>query len=313
MVELKNISSCPVCGNIKSFDFERVLNGHELVKCNTCSFVFADISPEITTNVNSTIDEEVDATYQENQTGIDKTWFRYFSEKITRKMPQQGKILDIGCGNGVLLSILKEMKWTVCGNDLSPWAGRYAERIGYELYTKHIEDLDFKNEFDCIVSTSTFEHVCHPYQHLAKIIEALKPGGSCCITIPNYNSLSIRLNLSKFDFNQPPFHVNYFTPKSIKQLFINLQKEFKFKYSIRVYGIPELYSFYVFFNRIISKFKSNKQKAVIISSSTVKKDIPPIESKLKSFICKTIVLVNYYVGGVCGIGDRIEFYIQKKE
>lgn len=313
MFELKNLNTCPVCKNSKSFDFERVLNGYELAKCNSCSFVFADILPEVTTNVNSTIDEEVDTTYQENQTGVDKTWFRYFSEKISRKMPQRGKLLDIGCGNGVLLSILKDLKWTVYGNDLSPWADRYAKKIGYELYTKHIEDLDLKNQFDCVVSTSTFEHVCYPYQHLAKIIEALKPGGYCWITIPNYNSLSIRLNLSKFDFNQPPFHVNYFTPKSIKQLFAILQKEYNFKYGIRVYGIPELYSFYIFLNRIISRFRRKKHKTVASISTTEKSQIVVPESKFKALIYKSIVLINYYVGGLFGIGDRIEFYIQKQE
>ncbi len=309
---LKNLNSCPVCSNQNSFQYERTLNNYQLVKCPQCSFVFADTSAADTLEANSTISHEVDETYQENQTGIDKIWFNYFAKKITKKAPNKGNILDVGCGNGVLLSMFKPLGWIIHGIDLSPWAEKYANIIGYKLFNKLIEETVFPYKFDCIVSTSTYEHVHRPHEHLKKMIDDIKSGGSVWITIPNYNSLSIRWNLSKFDFNQPPFHVNYFTPKSLKYLLKLLQSEYNFQYSIRVYGIPELYSFYIFLNQFASKFKRKNNTAVTPeqSDNTLKGDYK--EGKLILFIYKTIVLVNYYVGGFMGVGDRIELHIQKK-
>jgi SAM-dependent methyltransferase len=309
----KYIKTCPVCSETQKLKYERTLNHHDLVECENCSFVFADISQETALGVNSAISEEVDSVYVENQTGIDRMWFRFFARKVSRHSPQKGEILDIGCGNGMLLSILKQFGWSLHGNDLSPWAEKYAERLGYKLHNQLIENLNFKNEFDCIVSTSTFEHVVNPAEHLSKIIDALKSGGYCWITIPNYNSLSIRLNISRFDYNQPPFHVNYFTPHSLKQLFKILQRKHDFTYGIRVYGIPELFSFYVFlnrfFNKIFKKKNISKPEHSEIEKIETSKQSPEF---LKSSFYKSIVLFNYYVGGIFRIGDRIEFYIHKK-
>jgi 2-polyprenyl-3-methyl-5-hydroxy-6-metoxy-1,4-benzoquinol methylase len=310
---LKFSRHCPICKNEDSFKFERTLNNYSLFKCKSCHFVFSDISDNEVLKVNSTFANEVDASYQENQTGIDKIWFRYFAKKVSKKLPNRGKLLDIGCGNGFLLSILKDFGWELYGNDLSPWAQKYADKYSYKVYNQSIETLNLKNEFDCIVSTSTFEHVINPLEHLSAIIEALKPGGFCWITIPNYGSLSIRLNISRFDFNQPPFHVNYFTPKSLKQLFKILQKKYSFNYGFHVYGIPELYSFYVFLNKLFNPFKSKKkQNSDKVNDIQQNEPVAKKQSHLKTLLYKSIVLINFYTGGIFRIGDRIEFFIQKK-
>jgi len=215
----KFLKRCPICSG-SSVCHERVLNNVELVRCQVCDFVYANLTDEYIKIQNSGFDEGAAVSYEENQTIVDKLWFARIVKKITDRIGN-GSVLDIGCGNGALLKNFLDKGWKVSGIDLSPWAEKFAQQYGYKLYPCELERAGLPdNCYDVVVSTSTLEHIPQPFQHIKKILGVVKPGGLAYFSgMPNYGSLSVRLKVSDFRNNKPPQHVNYFTYQSIRKLF----------------------------------------------------------------------------------------------
>jgi SAM-dependent methyltransferase len=82
-----------------------------------------------------------------------------------------------------------------------------------------LSDLHFPDHhFDVVLAASVFEHLQEPKKDLAQIRRILKPGGLLYVGVPNYRTLPIMFGKDDFFLNQPPQHVNYFTPTTLRVL-----------------------------------------------------------------------------------------------
>jgi 2-polyprenyl-3-methyl-5-hydroxy-6-metoxy-1,4-benzoquinol methylase len=309
----KFLKPCPICGGSQVCN-ERILNEIELLRCQTCSFVYANMTEELIKLQNSDFDESSAVSYEAGQTLVDKLWFKMIVQKITSRV-KAGTVLDVGCGNGMLLKDFIDKGWKASGVDLSPWAQKGAKLYGYKLYTCELEKSQLPdNSFDVVVSTSTLEHIPQPYLHVKEILRVLKPGGLAYFCgIPNYGSLSVKLKISDFRCNFPPHHVNYFTYGSMRKLFSSPQIADKAKKIIIVtYGIPELHKLYGFLRNALRKTaKSPKQTAENASSNN--KPQPQQNSKfsLSITMAKILITLNYYLGRFLHMGDKLEVMVIK--
>jgi ubiquinone/menaquinone biosynthesis C-methylase UbiE len=227
-----------------------------LVKCTKCEFVYADLPDETIVRENSSYSENADYQYSIQQTSLDKLWFKSIALKLVNASgTNKGKILDIGCGNGVFLASFPQ-NWDKFGLDVSPWSKKGALQNRYHLIQKELENAELPdNHFDIITSFSTFEHIPQPKKHLKEILRILKPGGIVYIgAVPNYGTISVLLNLSSFARNVPPEHCNFFTKKTLSYLLAmsGVDAELKYK-KIRTYGIPEIHRIYRYINQKTSK------------------------------------------------------------
>ena len=236
------MKKCPVCNG--SGEKECRIGKYCLLKCSVCNFIYANVTDREIEQVNFNFGEFVKCHYREVQSSIDVLWFDRISTSLTRG--KEGlKVLDIGCGNGVLLWQFPK-KGSVCfGSDPSPWAREYAEQYGYTLLPR-IEEADIApNFFDIVTSTSTLEHVARPLEHVKHIMTLVKHGGIAYFTVPNYGSLPIRLHILKGRLVDPPSHCNYFTTQTLRNLFgVKDLKEHVAKARVRSYGIPEIHAVY---------------------------------------------------------------------
>ncbi|MCK4296791.1 MAG: class I SAM-dependent methyltransferase [Candidatus Marinimicrobia bacterium] len=253
--------------------------------------------------------------YKNSQSILDELWFDRIVNRLT-KVVGIGRVLDVGCGNGQLLKAFKKRGWECYGLDVSPWAKVYSKKYGYRLFTTEVEESNIpENTFDLAVSTSTLEHIYYPLQYIKSILRVLKPGGFLYVAgIPNYNCISVKLDLSKFHYNKPPSHVNYFTPRSFYNMLKRIGVGNKVKYlKIKTYGIPE--SFYLYDlirKKWINKNKKPDQKNNSLQTKLVYESLQSNKiSELKIFLSKLLVAGNYLIGNPFYYGDKIEAFVIK--
>jgi len=95
------------------------------------------------------------------------------------------KVLDIACGDGFGINIIKQYCKQIVGvdNQLNP----KSEETLDEKITIHIMDamdIDFDNEFDVIISFETIEHLPKPKDFLLKLRKGLKNEGILILSTP---------------------------------------------------------------------------------------------------------------------------------
>jgi len=103
-----------------------------------------------------------------------------------------GKLLDVGCGNGVFLHRMHKLGWSVTGIDFDPKAIENCKKLYGADLTFMNTDLSGArfpdNSFDAVTMSHVIEHVPDPVSLLTETRRILKAGGRLVITTPNIRS-----------------------------------------------------------------------------------------------------------------------------
>jgi 2-polyprenyl-3-methyl-5-hydroxy-6-metoxy-1,4-benzoquinol methylase len=114
-----------------------------------------------------------------------------------RLVPGPGRILDVGCGEGHILDMLRRHgrpDWDLWGVELGERAVQQARRAGYTVLAGRFEDVALPpGHFDLLIMNQLIEHVADPVAMLKKARAALRPGGHVVIETPNLDSWDARL------------------------------------------------------------------------------------------------------------------------
>ena len=121
-----------------------------------------------------------------------------FGRKITEVSPFEGlRILDIGCGGGLLCEPMARLGAIVMGVDAAarniPVAEAHARQVGLDIDYRSgtAEDLvERGEEFDVILNMEVIEHVLDPQTYMRACQKLLKPGGLMICSTINRNSKS---------------------------------------------------------------------------------------------------------------------------
>lgn len=122
-----------------------------------------------------------------------------------------GKILDIGCGPGVMVDRLTREGHEVFGVDISnDMIRRCRERFGHRkdchFSVGNVEELNFPEAyFDAVICMGLVEYIDSDEAAINQIKRVLKPGGILIVTLPNGSSpyrlwAKVALNKRFLDF-----------------------------------------------------------------------------------------------------------------
>lgn len=115
-----------------------------------------------------------------------------FDRDLTTARPFAGlRLLDIGCGGGLLCEPMARLGATVVGADAAggnlPIARLHAEKSGLEIDYRHTTAeamAEAGEQFDVVLNMEVVEHVADPLMYLTALHDLLKPNGlQICSTI----------------------------------------------------------------------------------------------------------------------------------
>lgn len=112
---------------------------------------------------------------------------RFIDLNIVNIFPQQTRILDVCCGDGVGLRIFKQYGYeSVTGIDFEETKVESAKSIGYEVNRADFHDLSFLKDksFDLIYSSHSLEHSYDPSLVLKHFHRILEDSGEMLIILP---------------------------------------------------------------------------------------------------------------------------------
>jgi SAM-dependent methyltransferase len=142
--------------------------------------------------------EMSDVGYLEEEKGRRRTARRLLD--LVRPDIRAGRLLDVGCGHGLLLDEARQRGFEVEGVELSREAARHARDVlGLTVHEVAIENVSFNGErFDVIVLADVLEHLEDPVRALDRCIELLAPEGALVIATPDPSSVTARLAGSRW-------------------------------------------------------------------------------------------------------------------
>ena len=172
---------CPLCKSESKLIWKE--RKYKVYRCLNCKVAFLYPVPETEKIYNRDYFEKWYLKYYEER----KQYFKNLIEKLKNYFPEKGKILDIGCGAGIFLDIMKEMDWDVYGQDISPFAVKYCENKGYTVY-KNLSEINKEGTFDVITMFDVIAHIPDPLLYLNQCRKLLKKGGILIIKTPSHSN-----------------------------------------------------------------------------------------------------------------------------
>jgi 2-polyprenyl-3-methyl-5-hydroxy-6-metoxy-1,4-benzoquinol methylase len=180
--------------------------GHSVRRCRTCSSLWVVDPPPAETSTTLyqeesyyTAKETMDAPaggiapgytghYLLDRPNIESK-FEQVLEHVERYV-QPGRLLDVGCGPGFLLTVAQRRGWQARGVDVNGWATDYAsEQLELDVTRTTLEAAQFDDEgFDAVAMMDLIEHVAVPDALVSEAARITRPGGVLVLLTPDAGS-----------------------------------------------------------------------------------------------------------------------------
>jgi SAM-dependent methyltransferase len=125
-----------------------------------------------------------------------------------------GRTLEIGCGHGGFVRLLRDLGFDASGTELSPWVVEYARAtFDVPVFQGGLESLDLAPGYRSILSFDVLEHVDDPLGFVRRCAELVTAEGVLVLQTPWYRGEG-----PDWSMFQPDEHVWLFTESAMRLL-----------------------------------------------------------------------------------------------
>lgn len=130
-----------------------------------------------------------------------------------------GKLLDVGCGRGYFLKVMRDRGWEVRGVEQFEPLARHARHEFQLAVESDVSALSSNHDaFNLITLWHVLEHFTDPAKMLTSFHSLLAPGGVLYAEVPNIDSIGAFLAGAYWLPYHEPTHRWFFRPQTIERL-----------------------------------------------------------------------------------------------
>jgi SAM-dependent methyltransferase len=197
-----------------------------VVRCERCDLHFINPPPT---------GEELIKAYPDNYESylvhrsrefsfIQRKSIRYGLRKrvqIVQKYKRRGRLLEIGCAEGLFLDFLRETgNWDTYGVEINWSAVQTARKqLGLNIFHGTLEEARLPDrDFDVVTMWDVLEHLPNPKVTLREIHRLLKPKGILVFRLPQFDCWERKVFGPYWSGWDPPRHLAVFSIKHLNRL-----------------------------------------------------------------------------------------------
>lgn len=185
-------NGCRLCGGKQFQALEVAEDSVRVLKCRDCSLVFVDPQPSRWSLPDYYDEQYYQSWLTEQRPKRVKMWERRIQH--LEKFKRTGRLLDVGCGEGLFLEVAKRRGWQTAGTEISGFAAEHAAKAAEcEVFHGELPDAPFTDgAFDLVTLWHVLEHVRDPLAYLTEARRILAGDGVLVVAVPNLNNILMK-------------------------------------------------------------------------------------------------------------------------
>ncbi|MBN1550066.1 class I SAM-dependent methyltransferase [bacterium] len=233
--------SCIICGSENpSLLYPLSLYGQlgaggvpgNIFQCENCGMIFKRIRGNPVTYYDDTYADAVlkNGKYVRSRSTFSLCHTILEHECIQQIMQTSDPVsLDIGCGAGSFLEVVRSCGFDAEGLDVSPMLADKARGKGFRVYVGDVESIELTRKYDLITMIDILEHLPNPVSVMKRLRGYLKANGHLVVYTPNHRSLLVKIAdiLWNWGIRKPvtdifgSLHVAFYTPETLQKLLVS--------------------------------------------------------------------------------------------
>jgi len=225
---------CPICGK-SARPFRHKVRGDKPIKvyrCQGCDLDYLGIWDDEKTTLG--FYDNNNYVYKSNYTGhkANSDEYRKRFELVSPHLNRETRLLDIGCGDGTFLKMIKPYVKAAEGTEKTSIHAQMLKKQGYKVWHSLTKDVRPESPYDIICMFAVLEHIpkaaeflrdlkarfTHKNTQIFIITPHLLDPLVSCYDVPEYR-----------DFFYREYHLYYFTEKSMGRLLEKTGFQFEIK------------------------------------------------------------------------------------
>lgn len=225
-------TACFLCGTRdadpiavgEDFEYRSCPEQFVAMRCRRCTHVYLDPRPTAAAMAQIYPDSYHAFEFSGEQFGlVHSVRSRLEARRLLKAaagLPANARVLDVGCGDGFHLDLLRQhgpKGWTLLGADLDERAIAAGRARGLDVRLGTVQDLDEPDgSIDMALCIQTIEHVLDPADVLASIGRLLRPGGRLLVVTDDSRAPDARLFRRRYWGGYHfPRHLNLFNARTL--------------------------------------------------------------------------------------------------